>query len=372
MAIYHASMKVIGRSSGRSAVASAAYRAGTRLTNERDGITHDYTRKGGVLHAEILGPENTPDWMFDREILWNSVERVERRKDAQLARELEIALPRELSAAARIELVRSYASEQFVLRGMIVDFAIHDGKASDGGEQPHAHIMLTMRELTGDGFGKKQREWNAKDLLKIWREKWAEYANTALEKGGFDERIDHRTLEAQRAEALERGDQARADELDREPEPKLGPVASDLENRGQRSDRGDVWRAVRTANDNRRTLRRRITEITAQLRVLEDRLKGAWARIRSVFSSKNEANREDSLSQEHQVKIGESAARIREADGPSPPEASGEKSGPPGAEESGISANARALRSSETNPEPDLSRERDTNKTRDIDDDRSI
>ena len=248
VAIYHLSAKVIGRKGGRSSVAAAAYRAGGRLRDERQGIEHDYSRKGGVMHAEILAPENAPDWMRDRDRLWNAVEAVERRKDAQLAREIEVALPRELDRGERLELLRGFVQRQFVDRGMIADLAVHEGRARDGHGQPHAHVMLTLRELTGDGFGKKDRSWNEPELLMGWREAWARDANAALERAGRSERIDHRSLPVQRAEAERQATRARdagqeerarqleikVVELSREPEPKIGPAANALEKRGIR------------------------------------------------------------------------------------------------------------------------------------------
>ena len=165
VAIYHLSAKVIGRKAGRSSVAAAAYRAGERLRDTRQGIAHDYRRKGGIVHAEIIAPENAPEWMQNRNRLWNAVEAVERRKDAQLAREIEVALPRELDHTAHLELLREFVRREFVARGMIADIAIHERSARDGQRQPHAHIMLTMRDLTSEGFGSKNRGWNASDVL---------------------------------------------------------------------------------------------------------------------------------------------------------------------------------------------------------------
>ena len=132
-------IKIISRGKGKSAVAAAAYRSGESLTNEYDGITHDYTRKGGIVHTEILLPDNAPKEYADRSVLWNAVEKAERAKNAQLAREIEIALPHELTREQGISLVREYVKEQFVSAGMCADFAIHD--KNDG--NPHAHIMLT-------------------------------------------------------------------------------------------------------------------------------------------------------------------------------------------------------------------------------------
>ena len=169
--------------------------------DERTGAVHDYTRKSDIQHSEILAPEGAPDWSQDRPALWNAVEAAERRKDAQVAREVQIALPRELNSAAQVSLVREFVREEFVARGMVADFSLHDHVARDGGEQPHAHVMLTMRSIDGDGFGLKVRDWNSDELLVHWRERWAEVTNEVLAEAGVDARIDHRTLAVQHAEA---------------------------------------------------------------------------------------------------------------------------------------------------------------------------
>jgi Ti-type conjugative transfer relaxase TraA len=196
MAIYHLTAKVASRAKGQSVVAAAAYRSSEALYDERYGLTHDYTRKEGVEHSEILLPEGAPKSLSDRQTLWNQVEANEKRKDSQLARELEIGLPVELTHGENVELVRDYVKKHFVSKGMIADFSIHE----DDPNNPHAHVLLTMREVNEEGFGKKVRSWNAKaDLLK-WRETWAETANEHLAQAGHAVRIDHRTLEAQNIE----------------------------------------------------------------------------------------------------------------------------------------------------------------------------
>lgn len=306
VAIYHLSAKVIGRKAGRSAVAAAAYRSAGRLRDARQGIEHDYSRKGGVVHVEIMAPETAPDWMRDRDQLWNAVEAVERRKDAQLAREIEVALPRELERGARLELLRGFVQREFVARGMIADLAVHEGKARDGQSQPHAHVMLTMRELTGDGFGKKDRSWNAPDLLMGWRAAWARDANRALERAGRSERIDHRSLEAQRAEAEREVERARNErqhelalerekkviELSREPEPKIGPSAHAQEKRGIVTERGDAFRAAQARNAERQELGRRQLELRLELMErgrafiasARERLDQLWGRAEAALS----------------------------------------------------------------------------------------
>jgi len=202
MAIYHFSGTVISRSSGRSVVAAAAYRAGEKLYDERQGLEIDYSRKQGVVYKEILLPEGASVWMADRGQLWNEVEEVEKRKDAQLAREFNFALPRELSQKQRIELAKEFVQQEFVNKGMIADLCIHESQTKEGEEQPHAHVLLTLRRSTQKGFGLKERSWNAKENLLAWREAWAEYANRYLALNGIEQRIDHRTL-AEQGIALE-------------------------------------------------------------------------------------------------------------------------------------------------------------------------
>ncbi len=198
MAIYHFHGQVISRSAGRSAVAAAAYRSAERLIDERTELTHDFTKKEpDLLYKEILTPEKAPDWMKDRSKLWNVVEQTERRKDAQLSREFNIALPRELTNEQNIDLAKTFVQKNFVEKGMVADLCIHKGHIKDGEEQPHLHVMLTMREITEEGFGKKVREWNSKELINEWRKEWAQEANFFLALNGHDMRIDHRRLEEQ-------------------------------------------------------------------------------------------------------------------------------------------------------------------------------
>jgi len=196
MAIYHLSGTIISRSQGRSAVACAAYRAGEKLTDERYQKIQDYSKRKNVAYNKILTPETVPSWMQNREQLWNKVEALETRKDAQLAREFNFALPKELSLQQNIELTESFVQQAFVNRGMVADIAIHND-VKDDGVYSHAHVMLTMRQVTLDGFGAKERSWNSKELLLKWRELWSEHCNHYLALNGHDLTIDHRTLVAQ-------------------------------------------------------------------------------------------------------------------------------------------------------------------------------
>ena len=213
MAIYHLHAQVISRSAGRSAVAASAYRAGVRLVSDRDGLIHDYTRKSGISFSAMLAPESAPIWALDRAQLWDRVEAAERRKDAQLCREFDIALPVELSNEQKSELITGWVQRELISLGMCAQV---DGHCWDG-SNPHAHVMLTMRPLNGDSFGGKARDWNRPEQLNHLRASWAEAANAALAAAGSDACIDHRTL-------AEQG-------IQREPSPHLGPKASGYEAR---------------------------------------------------------------------------------------------------------------------------------------------
>lgn len=210
MAIYHFSGTVISRSGGKSAVASAAYRSGEKLYDERQEKVMNYSKKQDVLYKEIMLPKGASEWMKDREKLWNEVEKAENRKDSQLAREVHFSLPRELSKEQNIELAKEFVQNEFVSRGMVADLCVHGGKGKDGEEQPHAHVMLTLREVTEKGFGLKERSWNGKENYMLWRESWAEHANRYLAMNGIEQRIDHRSNK-------ERG-------IDLEPQKKIGPA----------------------------------------------------------------------------------------------------------------------------------------------------
>ena len=247
MAIYHLHVQVISRKAGRSAVACAAYRAGQKLQDERTGEEFDYTRKRSVVESMILAPEEAPEWVRDRAQLWNQVEASEVRKDAQLAREMDIALPSDLTSEQRRELIKSFVQEQFVDQGMVADVAIHKSTKSGDPRNHHAHVMLTMREIDQEGFGKKVREWNDWGKLEGWREEWEKAANRDLEKAGHASRIDHRTLETQREEALERGQDERALELTRAPQHHKGVAATNLERRGLESEKLERIRKARPA-----------------------------------------------------------------------------------------------------------------------------
>jgi hypothetical protein len=243
MVLYHLSIKIIGRGSGRSATGAAAYRAGgilrsaayrsgEELRDETGEIVHDYTRKTGVVHSEIILPDGAPPEFADRQILWNAVDAREIRKDARFAREIEVALQIEFDLKEQLEVLREYIRENFVDKGMIADFSIHNNEGN-----PHAHIMLTTHHVTPDGFGLKNPDWDKKAELISWRKNWAEINNRMFERKGLAERIDHRSYK-------DRG-------IDREPTIHLGVDASKLEKRGKRSKRGDINREIEKRNQER-------------------------------------------------------------------------------------------------------------------------
>lgn len=268
MAIYHLSAQVLGRAKGASAVAAAAYRAAARLSDERTGERHDYSRRGGVDHAEIVAPESAPEWVRDRGRLWNAAERAERHPRAQVAREVRVAIPAELNRAEARELVREFAREQFAARGMVADVAWHGADS----ENPHAHVLLTMRPLDGERFAaRKERAWNSKDVLLEWRKGWEEAANRALERAGREERIDCRTLRAQREEALRKGDREAAERLDREPTLHLGRSAVHMEAKGVESERVNRHFEIEDRNEERAYIReqlRFLNRLREQLQVI--------------------------------------------------------------------------------------------------------
>ena len=262
MAQYRLSSNIIKRSNGQSAVAAASYRSAERLIDDRTGITHNYTRKAGVVHAEILAPEQAPERLLDRAELWNSVEQVERRKDAQLARELQLSLPHELTDDQRLKLVRDYVQEQFVSQGMIADFAIHHPDKQSDERNHHAHVMLTMRDLSPDGFGKKNRDWNKPEMLNQWREQWAHHQNRELERHGHNDRVDHRSFE-------ERG-------IDQEPTQHMGQNVHQMEMRGEFTRVGEKNRKIQIDNAQRMKNRAYEFVLSAQVSLQKDAM-NTWA-----------------------------------------------------------------------------------------------
>ncbi len=274
MAMYHLRVKYVKRSEGRSSVAAAAYRAGEKLTDEREGKTHDYTRKRDIEYSEILLPDHMPEELGNREALWNAVETGIKRKDGQPAFEVEVALPRELSHEQCAKLAHSFAKEHFVDNGLPVDLNIHRPIASDGGEHPHCHMLISTRRFNADGTLAKaatdmqdnpalirkvyalEQDGKLDDALLAskgtnlanWRQSWGDYSNRFLEDAGSESRIDHRTLAAQAVEG----------ELAREATPNVGIgfYGRLREFQGSMAERIDHWKEVGFRNAMREQAQR--------------------------------------------------------------------------------------------------------------------
>jgi ATP-dependent exoDNAse (exonuclease V) alpha subunit len=276
LAIFHSHVQIISRGTGKSAVAAAAYRAGELIKNDYDGIIHDYTRKGGVVHTEILLPAHAPIEYSDRAVLWNAVEKIEKAENSQLARELDIALPAEFTREQNISLAREYVRNTFVNVGMCADLCIHD----TGEGNPHFHLMLTMRPINGGGtWGGKQKkeyildrdgdkiydpikrqykcrsipstDWNDRGNADKWRQVWQDMANAELERLGFDVRIDRRTY-------AEQG-------IDKVPTVHMGVAATQMEKRGIPTERGNINREIMVTNSQLRQLKARLTKLQTWL-----------------------------------------------------------------------------------------------------------
>lgn len=242
-------------------------------------MTHDYTRKGGVVHSEILLPEHAPEVFRDRSALWNSVEQIEKHRRAQLTREIEIALPNELSRTEQIRLVRDYCQRTFVAAGMCVDFSIHDPEKQQ--KNAHAHILLTMRPLNLDGsWGDKQKKeyildtngekiydpkkrqykcntistinWNDQSKAEEWRQAWANIVNSVLEQQNTAERIDHRSYKRQG--------------IDKIPTIHMGVAATQMERRGIFTEKGEINRMIRQDNRIIRELKGKIHQLSNWLK----------------------------------------------------------------------------------------------------------
>ena len=276
MAIYHLCIKIISRGKGKSAVAASAYRSGEKIKNEYDGIVHDFTRKGGIAHTEILLPQNAPQEFTNRSVLWNSVEKIEKSKNSQLAREIEVALPKELDREKQIELVREYVKENFVKVGMCADIALHD--KNDG--NPHCHILLTMRPLNEDTtWGAKSKkeyildengekvklkngnyktrkinttDWNEQDKAEEWRKAWADITNKYLEENSIQDKVDHRSYQRQGIEQI--------------PTIHMGVSATQMEKKGIATDRGNINREIKHQNAILREISRRIKALLNWIR----------------------------------------------------------------------------------------------------------
>ena len=296
MAIYHLCIKIISRGKGKSAVAASAYRSGEKIKNEYDGIVHDFTRKGGIAHTEILLPPNAPQEFVNRSILWNSVEKIEKSKNSQLAREIEVALPKELDREKQINLVREYVKENFVKVGMCADIALHD--KNDG--NPHCHILLTMRPLNEDKtWGAKSKkeyildengekvklrngnyktrkinttDWNEQEKAEEWRKAWADITNKYLEENSIQEKVDHRSYQRQGIEQI--------------PTIHLGVSATQMEKKGIATDRGNINREIKHQNAILREISRRIKALLNWIRGIGKEEKVENENIKSTLPSK--------------------------------------------------------------------------------------
>ena len=287
IALYHFHVTQIKSSAGQSAVAAAAYRSGEKLHSEYYGEDSDYTRKGGVICSEILLPSHAPPEYADRETLWNAVEKVEKSAKAQLAYSFDIALQNEFSMEENIDLARQFLLDNFVSRGMVVDFAIHSPDKEDGGIQnPHFHVMCPIRPIEPDGkWGNKQRreyvldeqserirdeagnyvfnavpttDWGSPETLEHWRQAWAELCNAKFAEKGLDCRIDHRSFERLGVEQI--------------PTQHEGPTVRAMEAKGIRTDKGDLNRWIRKTNAMLREAKQKIAALIDWLKEVKAEL----------------------------------------------------------------------------------------------------
>ena len=273
MALFHLSVTQTKRSAGQSAIASAAYRSGERLYSQYCGEHSDYTRKGGVICSDILLPSHAPPEYADRQTLWNAVEKAERGKNAQLAYSFDIALQNEFSLEENIALARQFLLENFVSRGMVVDFAVHQPDREDGGiPNPHFHVLCPIRPIEQNGkWGLKQRrvyeldedgnrirdqngeyvfnavpttDWGSPETLEHWRQTWAELCNAKFAEKRLDVRIDHRSYERQGVELL--------------PTVHEGATVRAMEKKGIRTEKGEFNRWIKATNAVIRDIKKKI------------------------------------------------------------------------------------------------------------------
>ena len=288
MALYHFHVTQIKRSEGRTAVASAAYRAGEKLHNLWDGETHDYTKKGGVILAEIMLPEYAPERFFDRSTLWNEVEQVEKNYNAQLAYSFDMALQNEFSLEENIELAREFVQKYFVSDGMICDLGVHQPDKEEGGiPNPHFHVLAPIRPLNEDGtWGAKQRReyhldengnrikkenggwefdavsttnWGRPETLNMWRQAWADIVNDKFREKGLECRIDHRSY-------VNQG-------LDLIPTVHEGPQIRKMEKKGIRTEKGELNRWIKATNRMLRSMRATIAALKEWIQEAKEILK---------------------------------------------------------------------------------------------------
>ncbi|HEO6550966.1 TPA: MobA/MobL family protein [Streptococcus agalactiae] len=303
---FHFSVNIISRGKGKSAVASAAYISGEKIKNEWDGVTHDYTKKQGVISKEIFLPDHAPEEYKDRKILWNSVELFEKNSNAQLARNFIISLPKELSIEENKKMIEEYVQNNFVKEGMIVDLAIHD-ESREGNQNIHAHIMTIVRPINEDGtWGQKSKKeyildekgekvlnkngkpktrkvelttWNDKGNVEKWRENFSDLCNEYLAKNKIEKRVDHRSFKRQGIKQI--------------PTIHLGASASAMERKGIRTEKGDINREIKKQNELLKNIGNEIKKITSWLAGFKDKLKESYKEYKE--QSKKQIENESGL-----------------------------------------------------------------------------
>ncbi|HGD9446028.1 TPA: MobQ family relaxase [Streptococcus agalactiae] len=303
---FHFSVNIISRGKGKSAVASAAYISGEKIKNEWDGVTHDYTKKQGVISKEIFLPDHAPKEYKDRKTLWNSVELFEKNSNAQLARNFIISLPKELSIEENKKMIEEYVQNNFVKEGMIVDLAIHD-ESREGNQNIHAHIMTIVRPINEDGtWGQKSKKeyildekgekilnkngkpktrkveltsWNDKGNVEKWRENFSDLCNKYLERAGAEKRVDHRSFKRQGIKQI--------------PTIHLGASASAMERKGIRTEKGDINREIKKQNELLKNIGGEIKKITSWLAGFKDKLKESYKEYKD--QSKKQIENESGL-----------------------------------------------------------------------------
>ncbi|HER7640353.1 TPA: MobA/MobL family protein [Streptococcus pyogenes] len=303
---FHFSVNIISRGKGKSAVASAAYISGEKIKNEWDGVTHDYTKKQGVISKEIFLPDHAPEEYKDRKTLWNSVELFEKNSNAQLARNFIISLPKELSIEENKNMIEEYIQTNFVKEGMIVDLAIHD-ESREGNKNIHAHIMTIVRPINEDGtWGQKSKKeyildekgekilnkngkpktrkveltsWNDKGNVEKWRENFSDLCNKYLERAGAEKRVDHRSFKRQGIKQI--------------PTIHLGASASAMERKGIRTEKGDINREIKKQNELLKNIGGEIKKITSWLAGFKDKLKESYREYKD--QSKKQIENESGL-----------------------------------------------------------------------------
>ncbi|HGH8027488.1 TPA: MobQ family relaxase [Streptococcus agalactiae] len=303
---FHFSVNIISRGKGKSAVASAAYISGEKIKNEWDGVTHDYTKKQGVISKEIYLPDHAPEEYKDRKTLWNSVELFEKNSNAQLARNFIISLPKELSIEENKKMIEEYVQNNFVKEGMIVDLAIHD-ESREGNQNIHAHIMTIVRPINEDGtWGQKSKKeyildekgekilskngkpktrkveltsWNDKGNVEKWRESFSNLCNEYLAKNDIEKRVDHRSFKRQGIKQI--------------PTIHLGASASAMERKGIRTEKGDINREIKKQNELLKNIGGEIKKITSWLAGFKDKLKESYREYKD--QSKKQIENESGL-----------------------------------------------------------------------------